>query len=616
MVFVLTVLSVSAQQWMQIHRTDRGTTWSIPLRIDSTHFDIGDGMFRSYPVNKDGWQMTVPFAMADVDSIDFATSLADDEKGHDKYRCFAMYITTDGEMPITEKEVWQTCHIAIDGRGEYSNFSGTGRIRGRGNSTWEWYDKKPYKFKLDQKSKLLGMEKAKDWNLLANYRDVTDMMNALAFETARLMGMPNTNHTRFVEVFLNGEYIGLYQLTEKIEVDDNRVDIDRDEGVLFSLDADDGPTHSPSATDNCWSEVFRLPLCMKYPDEPTYDQLQALRTDFARLEHAIQDCDYAMADSLMDMSSFIGMLQLHEYLYNVEIDAPRSMYVYRDKDGKFTFGPVWDWDAGFDFDWATMTTGHRFFSDYRELIYGTDPVKGTGAAYGISKFFLSLFNSQEFVTCYKEQWATVSAQLLEQPWQAVQSWVAGLKQGAYERDITRWPLKGMDINTELNKMEAWLQKRLAYLNTVIANYPDGKSDPKPGALEIVSTINKSVTLSYRSGYSQGGTITVDQNVVKKALGHASSSNVSLVPLNANNEVGQNTAAGTYGAWFDADGNTCNWSEGHVYVEANTLYSWNYGCHPDNCQQGHTHPIKMQYRYTSEDGTIKAVNVNVSFVVGK
>ena len=607
------VVRASAQDWMQVHRTHKGTEWTIPFRVDSAYFDIEGERLRSHHLNKDGRELMVPFYMDTLDSIDFATSIPDELKGHNKYRCFAMYITTEDEQPVAEKEVWIPCHIAVDGRGEYSNFSGTGRIRGRGNSTWEWYEKKPYKFKLDQKSKLLGMEKAKDWNLLANYRDVTDMMNALAFETARVMGMPNTNHTRFVELFLNGDYIGLYQLTEKVEVDDNRVNIDRQEGILFSLDADDGPTLSPQATDNCWSEVYHLPLCVKYPDDPTPEQLLAIRSDFARLERAIQSCDYTLADSLMDMSSFIGMLQLHEYLYNVEIDAPRSMYVYRDKDGKYTFGPVWDWDAGFDFDWSTMTTGHRFFSNYRELIYGTDPVKGTGASYGISKFFLSLFNNRDFVARYKAQWSAISGLLLQQPWQAVQQWVEGLSQGAYRRDMERWPLKGMNVSTELGKMENWLQNRLAYLNTVVANYPTGKSStPTQGGLEVVTTVNKTVEMSYRNGYNQNGSITIDQSIVKAALGHASAANVRLVPLNANGEEGQNTAAGTYGAWFDADGNTCAWNDGHVFIEANTLYSWSYGCHPSNCHQGHSHSVTMQYRYAEQDGSIKAVNVNINF----
>ena len=193
-------VAVKSQEWINVHRNYDGESWTMPLKIEQfSQFDFStaDNTLRGYTVNKDDLELIVPFGVEYLDSISFASSLSDEEKGHNKYRVFTMNIVTEGETEIVEKEVWLNCHFSIDGKGEYSNYSGTGRIRGRGNSTWEWYEKKPYKFKLDSKSKLLGLEKAKNWNLLANYRDVTDMMNVMAFETARCMGMPFTNHSRY-----------------------------------------------------------------------------------------------------------------------------------------------------------------------------------------------------------------------------------------------------------------------------------------------------------------------------------------------------------------------------------------------------------------------------------
>lgn len=472
-VFVCAAFSTHAQTWMHKHYTRLGTQWVVPQRIDSTEILVNDGLLFSTRTTKEGAEIIMLDTLARLDSITFVPSLSDEEKGHNKYRCFTMNITTENQSPIAQKELWVPCHISIDGKGEFSDYDGTARIRGRGNSTWEWYDKKPYKFKLDQKSKLLGMDKAKDWNLLANYRDVTDVMNTFAFEAARYMGMPFTNHTRYVEVFLNGKYIGLYQLTEKIEVDPNRVNIDPTEGILFSLDADDGPSLSPGQTDNCNSKIYGLPLCLKYPDDATTTQTQALRNDFAQLEQAIKDLNYTRVEELMDVRSFISMLQLHEFLYNVEIDAPRSMYVFRDKGGKFTFGPVWDWDAGYDFDWSNMTTGHKFFADYTELIYGTDPYHKYGAAYQISDFFTRLFKHRKFVAQYKQQWNEVKDSLYLEPWSKVQPWVDELRTGPYDRDIERWPLPGFRYVQEITRLRTWLLHRLSYLNTIIPNYPDG-----------------------------------------------------------------------------------------------------------------------------------------------
>jgi len=608
LLLILLPALASAQDWMRVHRTYGKVNWNIPLRVDSTYYDIADGYFQGHYINKLGDDIMVPWAVSDIDSIDFVSSLTDEQKGHNHYRVFSLYIDTQDQMGVQEHDTWVYAHFSLDGKGEYSDYSGTGRIRGRGNSSWDWYDKKPYKFKLDYKSKLLGLDKAKDWNLLANYRDVTDLMNALAFETARYMGMPNTLHSRYVEVFLDGEYIGLYQLTEKIEVDNSRLDLDRNEGLLLSLDLDDGPSLSPDDGDNFWTQVFKMPMTVKYPDEPSAEKLDSVKADFAILENAIKTHNYALVDSLMDIPSFISYLQLHEYLYNVEIDAPRSMYLYRDKGGKYVWGPAWDWDAGFDFDWGDMYTGHRFFSDYRELIYGTDPYNNKGAAYRVNDFFTEMFANSQFVTQYKEQWNAVKDSLYLIPWAKMEQWVENFNQGTLEREFERWPIYGYTAAEETSKMSAWLQNRLEYLNGVIANYPDGDSVIIDTEVNVVGTVQKKVHFDYWYGYSQYSQIEMDEERIVAMLGGEPT---ALVPLNADGTEGQNTAAKTYGAWFDADGNTNSWGSSHIYIESDDLYTWNYGCHPDNCADGHEHTVTMQYRYATSEGT-NAVNVILTF----
>lgn len=622
------VQNVKAQEWMRIHHRYEGVDWSIPLetkKYSQYDFSSDKSLLRAYAILSDNTERLIPFMTAEIDSIDFAPELTDEEKGHNKYRPFSMHITTDGYENIVEREVWLNCHISIDGKGEYSDFSGTGKIRGRGNSSWSWYDKKPYKFKLDEKSKLLGLEKAKNWNLLANYRDVTDMMNVLAFETARYMGMPNTNHSRFVEVFLNEEYIGTYQLTEKIEVAKNRVEIDEEEGIMLSLDKDDGPELSPYSTDNFYSKVFGLPICVKHPDEPDAETIWNIKEDFAQLENAIKSHNYELADSLMDMSSYISILQMHEFLFNVEIGAPRSMYLYKDKGGKYTFGPIWDWDAAFDFRWDDMLTGHTYFTDYKELVLGTDPVNATGAYEHINHFFRDLFNSAKFVSQYKEAWNKVKDNILTVPWEETTKYIEAMKaEGTYTRDTNRWPLTvGISsgwwgtVNTiefkpseEISKMSAWLNNRKKYLDNVIANYPAGSDEvidiTDPDKMQIVLTINKEQQCKYYKGYAQTGQISINQSEVESALGGAPT---ELVPLNADGSEGRNTANGIYGAWFDDNG-VQEWANGaHVYIESNYLYNWSYGCHPDNCNPRDSHTVTMQYRRGN-----KAVNVKVVFFI--
>ncbi len=609
----------AAQEWMKMHHTDEnGLDCTIPVKMQQgvkTDMSDNEGLITTEIPKEDGSTFSFPFYLDELDSISFARSLSDTEKGHNKYRPFVMNILTDDMQYIEDRDVWLNCLITIDGKGEYSDFCGTGRIRGRGNSSWDWYDKKPYKFKLDSKSKLLGLEKAKNWNLLANYRDVTDMMNTFAFETARSMGMPYTNHSRYVEVFLNHEYIGLYQLTEKIEIKTNRIEMDEATGLLMSFDQDDGPDLSPDDGDNFWSQIFKLPVCIKSPEGYTKEQIDSVKAEFAVLEKAVKTRDIAKVEELMDIPSFISILQMHEFLYNVEIDAPRSIYVHKAKDGKYTFGPVWDWDAGFDFDWSNMYEGHTFFSNYRELIYGTDPVNYTNAEYRINKFWLSLFGNATFVKQYKEAWQQHTTAVVEQNWAETKKYADALaKEGAYERDTERWPLVVSDWwstttfepATELGKMERWIKNRKNYLDGVIAAYPAGDNEIVPLEVNVVKTIQKSQAVSFSNGYTQSGKITITQNDITTALGGAPT---SLVALDTNGEEGNNTANGEYGAWFDEDGNTNSWGKGHVYIESDDLYSWNFGCHPQNCQTGDRHIVTMQYRRGNN-----AVNVEVTFYV--
>ncbi|OQC04744.1 MAG: CotH protein [Bacteroidetes bacterium ADurb.Bin090] len=190
----------------------------------------------------------------------------------------AINIQVQDNAPVLskDKEDYLPCVVEIDGKEMYADYIGTARIRGRGNSTWLWYDKKPYRIKLDEKAKILGLGSNKDWVLLANYRDPTNLMNAFGFEMASWLGLPFTNHTRFVEVTLNGDYIGLYQLTEQVEQAGDRVDIDVNEGVLLSLDKDDGPELAPGAEDNFWSAYYHLPICVKHPEDPTEETIKML----------------------------------------------------------------------------------------------------------------------------------------------------------------------------------------------------------------------------------------------------------------------------------------------------------------------------------------------------
>lgn len=531
------------------------------------------------------------------------------------FEVYEMDIRVENNAPVVSKESadYLNCNITIDGKGILDNYQGSARIRGRGNSSWLWYDKKPYRIKLNESSKILGLKKNKDWVLLANYRDATDLMNTFGFEVATWLGLPYTNHTRYVEVTLNGDYIGLYQLTEQVEQGGNRVDVDETGGLLLCLDVDDGPDNSPNAGDNFWSSVFEMPVCVKYPENPVADQLITIRNDFAKLESAINDYDYNAVAELLDIKSFINYLILQEFVYNVEIDAPRSVFIHKNTGGKYVMGPVWDFDAGFDFDWITMYTGHNYFSR-QELVLGTDPANHTNG-YRIPDFFTQLFRNHQFVIEYKARWNEVKDSIFQHAWTVMEEYEYNLKD-ALARDMQRWPI-GKHYGTETGKMEDWLTERINHLTTVINNYPNGFV---PTVKVDCGAITCYDTLSYELNYSQTVTVDIDQNKLFSMLGITTeqlySTNLKIVPLKTDGSEGLNNTNGTYGAWFEADNNPGYWANGHVYIEIeNNLVNWNCGLRADEgyCSAGDKHSVRMQYQYTQGTET-KTVTVIVNFYV--
>ena len=531
------------------------------------------------------------------------------------YDVFEMVIQVENNAPIVSKEStdYLNCSVTVDGKGILDDYQGTARIRGRGNSSWFWYDKKPYRIKLDESSGILGMKKNRDWVLLSNYRDPTDLMNTFGFEVADWLGLPFTNHTRYVEVTLNGDYIGLYQLTEQVEQGGNRVDIDDINGVLICLDLDDGPSLSPDESDNFWSSVFDMPVCVKYPEDPTIDQIYSIRSDFGKLEQAINLYDYDSVAALLDIPSFIDYLIVQELVYNVEIDAPRSVFMFKDVGGKYFMGPVWDFDAGFDFDWSTMYTGHNYFNA-QELVLGTDPVNHT-RGYRIPGFFTQMFRNNQFVQEYKARWNEVKDSIFEHAWSEMEEYILNI-QGALQRDFDRWPID-KNYTTETNRMKNWLSDRVTYLTTVINNYPSGTvATTKVDC----GTMTCDVTMSYSLGYGQIVTVNVDESSLLTNLGitheQLYGSDLKIVPLKTDGTEGMNNTNGVYGGWFEADNNPGYWANGHVYIEVfDNMTVWNCGLRAEDgyCSVGEQHNVSMQYQYTQGSET-KTVIVVVNFTI--
>lgn len=390
-------------------------------------------------------------------------------------------ITTDGGVAVNSKDPaqYRPCTVKVSGEEKDYAMEARGKIRGRGNSTWNWYPKKPYRIKLDVSSPFLGMAPNKDWVLLADYRDVTHMMNLVGFYLAQELGLPFANHVRYVTVTLNGEDLGLYMVTEQVEEGGHRVQLDPEEGILLALDINDGPDDRPRATDNFFSNVFWMAAAVKYPEDATKADRDRVREEFAFLERTIESEDWAAVKQELDVESMAKYILIQEIISNVEMDnypSMRSGFIHRhDDSSRWVMGPLWDCDGGFNYNWSDMYDsrgrGHTYFESYRTLIFGSDPYYRTGA-YGStpSDFFCCLFGMPEFVRLIRQLWIDNQVSLLSGLLDCLAE-TETLIGTAAQADMDRWGIDRYVHAEEYRKLRAWLTNRFRYLDGVIRNYP-------------------------------------------------------------------------------------------------------------------------------------------------
>lgn len=332
-----------------------------------------------------------------------------------------VYIDTENGASIVSKEDYINATMKIQGNDKFDPeettlYSGAIEIRGRGNSTWS-QPKKPYKIKLDKKTSVFDMGKNKHWVLLANYMDESLMRNTMAYNLSGDMGMEHMD-TVWVDVILNGKYIGNYQFCEQVRVDETRVDIFDWEGLAEDsadviaeaqgLDAGDladfmnenmewittgkvvfeGKTYNiadypdieiPSINggyllelDGYYDEVSKFktdasqPIMFKNPEfVNTNDEMMAYVKSYVQaFEDAVKADDYIAKyegedvhySDLYDFDSLVDYWLINEIFFNEEI-AKKSTYMYKEIDGLMMMGPIWD------MDWSSGGEGNTYKTD-------------------------------------------------------------------------------------------------------------------------------------------------------------------------------------------------------------------------------------------------------------
>ena len=215
----------------------------------------------------------------------------------------------------------------------------TGSVKGRGNTTWMYYDKKPYNISLDEPIDIMGMGEAEKWCLLSNTTDIHYFSNKMVYDFASKFDVGFVPDCRFVNVFINGNYNGLYLLYEKIEVGENRFNLNRENLFLLETDINYENDKLPYCFYTDGVNIFEI----HYPTIVDPSSLDAISKEVQELENALVDMKSDRWKTMVDIDSWARVYLIDEFFEN-EDGGFCSVYMYKNKDGLFARGPIWDYD--------------------------------------------------------------------------------------------------------------------------------------------------------------------------------------------------------------------------------------------------------------------------------
>ena len=252
-----------------------------------------------------------------------------------------IYVNTPA--PIESKDEWvKKSTIQVANAGVNNGIYEQAQMKGRGNSTWK-ASKKPYAIKLDKKAGMLGMPAHKRWVLLANYYDKTDLRTEAAMNLGRRTGLDYTPRTTFVEFVLNGEFQGLYQFTEQMKIDENRVNVG-DDGFLLEVD-----NHPDEDEIRFTDDYVPQPIIIKDPDvEAGSEDYEFIKSYIASVSSALntlnEDGNNTQYLDLIDLRSFVDWYLVNEITRNNDACFFSSCYMNLKRGDKLKMGPLWDFD--------------------------------------------------------------------------------------------------------------------------------------------------------------------------------------------------------------------------------------------------------------------------------
>ena len=377
------------------------------------------------------------------------------------------------ESPFVHRNTWQNGTISIE-NSPYA-MEATTRVRGRGNSTWwDGEGKRPLRFRLDQAQSIMGSEYiARDWILLADKFDRSLMRNRSALFLAREMGsmsfVPTFHH---LHLYVNGEYMGVYLLTDERDTSRGRLEIDwhedpRRSGFFLELD---GRAPISGAENETYVIVNNLPYDLRWPSDErmTPEHVAYVRGFLDVTSFAIREQSFEEILRRIDLDTFVDFYILQELYRNKDVYMLSVFMHITGESGerRLFMGPVWD------FDMAAANSPTQWMGS------GTD-----GLYVAIFNYwYRHLMQHPEFFDAVASRWNELYPT-------AITDTIAHIRDNAiryrneFERNFIRHPYPApflrpdfAEINTfmqQINYLADWLENRAAWLNSFFSReFPD------------------------------------------------------------------------------------------------------------------------------------------------
>ena len=372
-------------------------------------------------------------------------------------------------------------HVRIDGTISVSNVAEGYileethmRIRGRGNSSWNYMDKKPFRIRFDHPTIMLDAgHAARDWTFIPNHSDKSLMRNYSAYYMASLLGgMSYAPFARFVDVYFNGEYQGVYMMCIQVnEIRAGRVNLVFHEDPALSeylLELNRRVHYDPNNIEG----VHFLRIRGRYYEIrfPRGDNLTPEHVDYLR-EHLtrIDNLMYARNPEVfryIDVPSFIDYYLVQELYKNYDISSLSVFMQIRGQgeERRLEKGPVWDFD---------ISAGNCYYQDRGNHRGGYGPT-GIWAGY-MNTWFRWLLEIPEYFDQVAARWAHIYENEFLQTIERIE-YMATVYQTSFERNFVRWPIMGLyiwpnpqvvvEIDTFMGQVDyltEFLQTRAAWL---------------------------------------------------------------------------------------------------------------------------------------------------------